>query len=95
MNDQVGDSGAERGDALRRNNVAHAGNAAMLRQNFKQTDGDFDAVSAGNAAEGDRVPAVATNASSLRAEIGKTVGSAWGWSVAEAQSGAGGAASTT
>ena len=62
MDDQIGDSGTERGDAFRRNNVAHAGNAATLRQNFKQTRDDFDAVTTGNAAEVGRVPAVAANA---------------------------------
>ena len=31
MDDQIGDSGAEHRDALRRNNVAHAGNATTLR----------------------------------------------------------------
>ena len=66
MDDQIGDSGAERGDALRRNNIAHPGNAATLRQNFKQARGDFDAVSAGNAAEVGRVPAIATNADAKR-----------------------------
>ena len=66
MDDQIGGSGAERGDALRRNNVAQAGNAATPRQNFKQTDSNFAAVSAGNAAEGDGVLAVAANADAKR-----------------------------
>ena len=66
MDDQIGDSGAERRDALRRNNVAQAGNAATLRQNFKQTGGDFDAVSDGNAAEGDGIFTVAAAADAKR-----------------------------
>ena len=31
MDDQIGDSGAERRDAVRRYSVAHAGNATTLR----------------------------------------------------------------
>ena len=66
MDDQIGDSGAERGDALRRNNIAQAGDAAMPRQNFKQTDSDFDTVATGNAAEVRRAPTVAANADAKR-----------------------------
>src|ERR1700732_4999491 len=66
MDDQIGDSGAERGDAFRRSNVAHAGNALSLRQNFQQARGDFDAVTIGNAAEAARAPAVAADADAKR-----------------------------
>ena len=66
MDDQVGDGGAERGDAFRRNDVAYAGNAAMLRQNLKQTDGDFDTVATGNPAEVRCAPAIAANADAKR-----------------------------
>src|ERR1700722_10117558 len=66
IDDQIGDGGTERGDALRRNNVAQAGNAATLRQNFKQTGGDLDAVYAGNAAEGDGILTVAADADAKR-----------------------------
>ena len=41
----------------------------MLRQDFKQTPGNFDAVSVGNAAEMGGVPAVATNADAKRCDV--------------------------
>src|ERR1700722_3843139 len=66
IDDQIGDGGTERGDALRRNNVAQAGNAATLRQNFKQTGGDFDAAYAGTAPEGDGILPVAPAADAKR-----------------------------
>src|ERR1700685_3125097 len=62
MDDQVGDGGVEHRNAVRRHNIAHAGDATTLRQNVKQTRGDFDAVTIGNAAEAGRGLAVAGNA---------------------------------
>src|SRR5579864_221105 len=65
-NEQVFHRGAEYGDALCRDNVAGTRVAASSRNGFKEARGDCDGVFTGDAAEGDRAPAVASDTDAKR-----------------------------